>query len=57
MSISLGGVQVPDAEMERQWRIWKAKGVKLDRRRAVVVGRVCWVVGIAMAAWLLALVI
>jgi hypothetical protein len=55
--MSLGGAQQPDAEMERQWRIWKAKGVKLDRRRAVVIGRVSWVIGIAMVGWLLALMI
>jgi hypothetical protein len=55
--MSPGGAQQPDAEMERQWRIWKAKGVKLDRRRAVVIGRVSWVVGIAMVGWLVALMI
>jgi hypothetical protein len=47
--------QAPDAEMEREWQTWKARGVKADRRRAVAMGRVSSVIAIALAVWIVAL--
>jgi hypothetical protein len=46
---------LPAPEAERS--IWKAHAVKVERRRSVVMGRVSWVIAIALAVWLLALVI
>ena len=45
--------QAPGAERF----IWKAQAVRVDRRRNVVMGRVRWVIAIALAVWLLSLAI
>ena len=42
----------PDAEMERQWQAWRARGVEGDRRRAAIMGRVITVTTIGLFVWL-----
>ena len=47
----------PDAEMERQWRAWQARGVHGDRRRAAIMGRVIIVATFGLVVWLFALAV
>jgi hypothetical protein len=47
----------PDADMDRQWRAWRARGVEGDRRRAAIMGRVITVTAIGFVIWLIALAV
>ena len=45
-------IAVVDADAERRWRNWTARGAESDRRTAKTMRRVVWVIVVTYAVWL-----